>query len=452
MSISKTKEFWTPLSIDRQRRAAFHDPFRNLCSPSIGLALFLIGMHLLYFLPLLIPATREDGPASGTYRFVVMAQLLILAGAFLETRNTGFWLLKRHPLWTAWGALSISVMTVTSLLGGGGLLEIITPQLAFFWMLFVPALALRMRNWPWLLLTFFLHTVFGCIYAVYEIFILGHATRDELLFSDNFQFVGTGVYATVFLLLLLPILRGKAFSCIAVGGFLIACLQSFFAAKRYPILLIPVQVLLFAYCANRTGYFRGSKLLGAGLILSVLMPMIYLMLDGQLGQNITGKTMLAQEQFMARMTSKGDINSTIAENERWDEARGAVGSMDFLDWVIGRGPVSENLAPGMINSYMVHNSFLNCFYWGGVPLFIFMMIPLVWVLRLLWNTHKPLGLACAAFLLSRYLTFPGYMLYTPGVEWLLFCIVMGHCAWSEAEPSESIKLGLTQKFQIRPSA
>ena len=144
----------------------------------------------------------------------------------------------------------------------------------------------------------------------------------------------------------------------------------------------------------------------------------------------------ANEQFISRMTSKGDVSSTVIENERVDEFKGALSLMTWDSWLIGKGIISNEYAPCMILYGALHNSFLNLFFWGGIFLFLFVMNPLLWVVRVLWYDKDLLNLASASFMLFSYLSFFGAIVYTPGMGWLLFCMLMGRCTLSESNFSQ----------------
>jgi hypothetical protein len=419
--------------------SSFVATLRNLPRPSLGLVLFLVGMQLMYFLPLLIPANRVEGAALGTYRYLFMVRMLVLAGAFLEAKAGGFWLLKRYPTWTAWGIVTLALTTSTSLIAGGGVLDVVAVQHAFVWLLLVPAMALRPGNWTWLLMTIACQAAFGSTHALYQIFVAHVSTRIGLLEeNDTYQFVGAGLCMGSLLLMLLPSFREKWLKRIAIVAYVSMTIQSFFAAMRYPLLLVPAELLLVSYCAFRVARAHGGlfRWMMAGPPTLVFLFLAWVLVSSAFELQGT-KSMFADgsEQLVYRMTAEGSFRSTLSENKRWAEVRACMTSMSWTDWLVGKGFVTAWDDPEglyMDARFMVHNSFVNCFYWGGLPLFLMVMTPLVWAMKVLSRSDDPVAIGCAAFMLTVYLKFPAYLIYTDSTFWLLFCIATGRCAWNAA--------------------
>ena len=416
---------------------------RSLKKPGFGLVLFLIGMHLMYFLPLLIPSSMKDGAAASTWRYGILARILIFAGAFLEAKASGFWLLKRHPIWTGWSIVAIFLTSIISVMDGAGFIEILTRQHAFIWMLLIPAVVLRSNNWVWLLMTLTVHAVIGILHGLYQIVGVGEASRVALILeNDRYLFFTSALYMGLFLLLLTPSFRVKSLRVLAISAYVVLCINEFFAAQRYPLLLIPAELLILTYCVFRTTLVRGAIFRGAMVLLLALALIACIWQFVQTAPETQGiKTMVidADEQLMKRMTNKGDFSSTISNNERWAEVIAGMKSMTWWNWLIGKGVVPTDLAPGMIVAGGIHNTYANSFYWGGIPLFIMVIIPLLWALKVFWRSREPVGLGCAAFMLIVYLKFPAYVITTDTLYWLLFCIALGCCARSEALLTQALR-------------
>ena len=418
---------------------SFINTCKNLKKPSTGLILFLIGMQLKFFVPLLVPSSREEGAAFGTYRYSFIAGLFIIAGAYIETRSTGYWLLKRYPVWTALGLYSLAVMISISYVQGQPVLSIYSQAQSFIWMFIVPSIMLRAKNIPWLIISFMLHAIIGSLYMLYVVFVLGFITRESLLFNDGYVFLMSCGYMALLLLFLVPKLSGKLFPLIAVGVYLVSSIVLYLSAFRFAVLMIPFQVILLVFIAYRTGFSHRVNILQISSVLVIIFISFFCVnaiVFGDKENIVSNFIMDANEQFISRMTSKGDVSSTVIENERVDEFKGALSLMTWDSWLIGKGIISNEYAPGMILYGALHNSFLNLFFWGGIFLFLFVMNPLLWVVRVLWYDKDLLNLASASFMLFSYLSFFGAIVYTPGMGWLLFCMLMGRCTLSESNFSQ----------------
>lgn len=408
---------------------------KNLKIPSIGLVLFLVGLNLLYYIPVLIPSSRESGSSSGTYRYVFGAQLLILLGSFLETKASGYYFIKRYPIWVIISVITLITTSCLSRITGFQWFDIFISQEPFIWLLFVPAVALKYNNILWLIIILLIQALFGSIHSIYEIFIIGNTTREALLNqSDTFIFFGQSTYMSVFLLLLIPIFKSKYLTFIAVISYFIDCMNSFLAAKRYPILLIPVIFSLLIYLYYRRG-IRVTKISYSKYFFAIITSFILIFtifIFNSKNESINNDMIyVATKQISERFNEKGNITNTINENKRWDESNGAIGIMTLENWLIGKGVLNNQFNEGMIVVGGVHNSYLNSFFLGGISLFLMLIIPLFMALKVLYYSHNPIRLASAAFIFFIYLKFPAFGVYTISSSWLLFCLLIGSCAISE---------------------
>jgi hypothetical protein len=150
------------------------------------------------------------------------------------------------------------------------------------------------------------------------------------------------------------------------------------------------------------------------------------------GNDVLGS---AYHGLMKRMLEKGSFVETVRRNNRWIEIQESMSTMRGLDWVIGKGAGaswrSRRFAGGE-ERFMVHNTWLNCFFWGGTWLFIAVVFPLIWASKVFFKSRNVIGLSFASFVIYTYLKFPSYLITMPTHEWILVCVAVGGCAYYEA--------------------
>jgi len=432
-------------NIENNGAYSFSDIWSKLRRPSNGLIIFLIGMNMQYILPLLIPNSRVEGAALGTYRYIFIFKLLIIIGAYIETKKTKFLLLRKYPYWTALGIFSLVIMTYLLYRQGNTVLQIYEALHPFVWVFLVPSFMIASRNMYWLIITFMLHATISIVYMLNIVFFQELLSRNALLNVEQFTFFISCGYMSIFILFLLPKLSGILFPSIAIMMYIVLSFVLYLSAFRYAILLIPVQLLLLVIFAYRTGLsgklMRISfKLLFIIFVLTVVVSTLFIMDINSEAQYYID---IAANNFNDRM--KKNLFSTIIENERVDEIKGALTLMSLESWVLGKGPYSNEIAHGMILYGAIHNSYINLFLWGGILLFLFIMNPLLWVLKALLYNKNIITLASAGYIFICYLRFPAAIVYSSNLEWLLFCLLIGRCAVSESVFSENHSVQLLKK-------
>jgi len=421
----------------------------NLGRPSPGLTLFLMGFHGLFFLPLVFPTTYDTG-RSAVLRYYVLAYLLICCGAWLETEASGMWLLKRRQLWVAIAALSLSVMTIQGKLDGEEIVIIFTRIVPFVWLLLVPAVGMHARNWPWLWLSLLAHAVVGASYALPAFFIEGATSRQTIINMEGQNFLTMCLYMAFFIILMLPVMHSRSLMLGAFCLFGVHVLYALFSASRLTWFLIPVMILMLAYARFRSGQlqmFVRRFFLGA-LTALLLVLLLALVVDSSILQQVFPTVELEQAygELMSRMLEKGSVIDTIRENERWDETSESMATMHGMDWIIGKGVGAKwvcwkfgklGIDP---DRSMIHNTWLNSFYWGGVILLVVLAMPLVWILRVLLRSTSTAGICCASVVLLTYIKFPAFLVTLPTHEWIMLCLALGACACHESVlPRRSLK-------------
>ena len=404
----------------------------NLKKPSLGLGLFLLGSCGMYFLPLIFPTNQYDPSPAGTFRYLFLSLILVTVGSALEMHASNWWLIKRKPLWVLVVIAAIGWLTVYSVINGEPVISVIYTSFPFYWLVLVPAISWRPRNWAWIWVMFLIQVPIGIAFSVNTFFVSGIATRMEINYLTGKNFLAISLYMGVFMFLFLPALRGRVLIWMTVAAFGFQLLQAFFYSSRLPLLLIPVEILLILFI-----YFR---LYGVGAasrrIVAAAMPLFLLsvVLLATNGADWAGLFSKGYEALRGRMLEKGTLANTILENERWYESQSVLATMDPADWLIGQSLSARWSAAGLVgaeNRRMVHNTWLNAFYWGGILLFLAITIPIFGALRVFLRSRNPISLVCASYLLLIYLKFPAYLITTATHEWILFCLALGVCVWEE---------------------
>lgn len=407
----------------------------HLKKPSLGLSLFLLGFNGMYFHPMIFPQSQFDPAPLRTFRYLFLSLVLVTIGAALEMRASNWWLIRRKPVWVFLTIAAIGWMTVHSVVEGEPIISVSYTSFPFYWLILVPAVGLRRQNWAWIWVMFLIQAPFGVVYSVRAFFIEQVVTRMELNYLVGKNFLAICLYMSVFLFLFLPALRGRALIGIAMGLFGFHILQAFFYTSRLPILLLPVEILLVFL-----GYFR---IYGLGRAFHRIIPvvanvglviLIFWFSWIAMGENFANLFEKAYDPFVQRMLEKGTVMDTILENERWYESQSVLATMKPTDWLTGQGLSARWSAlsfAGGEERRMVHNTWLNAFYWGGILLFLAIALPFFGVIRVFVRTRSPVVLACASYLLLTYAKFVSYVITTSTHEWILFCLALGVCAWEE---------------------
>ncbi len=410
----------------------------GLKRPSLGMALFLIGLNCLFFLPLLYPKALYQGAQAGTYRYYFLSWLLISAGGIMETVKHGFWLIRRKPFWALVVVTSLALMTTQGLLEGEPLYSILYKTFPFYWLLFVPAIGVHERNWSWIWLTFFLHVTISILYSFNAFFIQGATSRIAIVQLSGQNFLAESFYMSAVLFLMLPVMRGRIIKGVTLALLGAHLLLSLFFFSRLAWFLLPVQLCMLLYIS-----FRERKLLltlpktiFSLLLLGIAFGVIWVAFnDSSIFLQIVSSINNAFAGLTGRFLEKGTLLDTVLQNERWYESRVVITSMKNTEWLFGKGLAARWSAAGFAQGeirYMVHNTWLNAFYWGGIPLFLAITIPLIWTFRVLLRFSNVEALCCAAYLLVTYLTFPFYLRTTISLEWVPFCLFLGVCVWYDS--------------------
>jgi hypothetical protein len=412
----------------------------DLKKPSLGLILFLIGFHGMYIVPLLFPHRLFEPSPDSAFRFYYASWLLISAGGVLETFAGGLWWIRRKRLWAAVLATAMSIMTTISLLSEESVLSISYKSFPFYWMLLLPAVGLKPRNWPWLWLSFLIQAPVGIFYSLDAFVVRGVTTRLATFEMVGQNFLGQCLYMATFLFLMLPIFRDKRLRVLALGLFGLENLRCFFISNRYTWFLLPVEVLMVMYVTSRSrGTFPTLQRFFVKALFAVLLVVSLSLAIGQsqLIGTLTPTFGEAYEGLIQRMGG-GSVHDAIADDNRWLELTIVSGTMDKMDWVFGKGLGARWSDPFYANwdeRFMVHNTWVNSFYWGGICLALGVTWPILWAIRVILYSHSTAGICSAMYLLLLFMKFPAYLVTLPSLEWLLFCLALGVCVYDDRDPS-----------------
>jgi hypothetical protein len=411
--------------------------FNNLKLPSIGMLLFLVGFNGMYFLPLIFPLALYQDALPSTYRYYLIAWAFVTAGGIAELFVSRFWLLRRQPIWAVLLLGSIVVMTIQGLFNGELGITILSRSFPFLWLLFVPAIGLRKQNWPWLWITLLFHIPISIVFSLYAFFIQNATSRWAILSLVGENFLMQATYMTVFMILTIPLQRSWGLKIISTLVLGVYALLSLFYFSRLNALLIPIIIFLVFYI-----YFRTSKRFETVknsvlwlLPIALMFGLFWVAVQRSTSSGAVGAPIgSAYSSLVQRFTQHGTVLNTMLQNERFIELRAVTATMSPLDWLIGKGLgvawSNIDFAGGELR-YMVHNTWLNAFYWGGVGLFLAITIPLFWAIRTLLRSRDKTALSCAALMLIMYISFPAFFKTYTTLDWCLFCLVAGTPLWLE---------------------
>jgi len=415
------------------KRVSLVSILSKLRKPSLGLLFFLLGLNGMYFLPMLFPMALRQEAQSGTYRFYMLSWFLIIIGGILETRTSGLWLIRRKRSWAILLLSALVLMTIISTLDSEPLISIFNKSIPFYWLLLVPAIGVQARNWPWLWAVFISQAMIGISFSLYAFFSKGATSRLATIDMEGQNFLSTCLYIAIFMFLMIPMVRGKLFKILILCTFSVELLRTVFFAHRMIWFLLPAIIMMLVYISFRSKMQEGVRLRSiVGLILSFILFISIILLLANSPSVMKAHPVLEQayQELMNRMLEKGTLLDTILQNERWLEAETVVGTMEGLDWVFGKGLAARWSNPLFARGEernMVHNTWLNAFYWGGVFLFLALFFPLLWVIRIFLRSYNRAALCYAGFALFIYMKFPSYLITFKTPEWILFCLALGAC-------------------------
>jgi hypothetical protein len=135
-----------------------------------------------------------------------------------------------------------------------------------------------------------------------------------------------------------------------------------------------------------------------------------------------------------RWMAEGSVEKTITENDRWDEIKVVASQMSPLDWLIGKGADAQwrdvTFIYGGGERPVVHFSYMDFIFRGGIGLLIIMLFPLIWAYRAFRRSRDPLTLGAAASVLVVYLSMASANQIDMNLNWLLIALCMGRCFWA----------------------
>lgn len=413
-------------------------------SLSLGMLLFLIGFNLMYFLPLIYPKTLFENEISGSYRYYALAWTLISLGGLLEALQRRLLFFRRKPLWTLLAVFTIIMLVSRSYFSGDPLSIIIQRISPFLWILLLPSIGLWKENWKWLWLTFLVQAAVSLPYTLNAFFFQGLVTRSAIINFEGQNFLAISFYMAVFVFLMLPTIRNRSLRIISIVLFVNYLMYSLFFARRLVWFLLPFYLIgmVFIYFRSRTKQKGFSfRLAIDGIVITTIFTLLFFVNTSSFSSDLSSMVETGYDGLLDRMFIGGTIQNTILENERLVEFNIVVSKMSGLDWLVGKGINatwrSTLFASGQ-QRYMVHNTWLNSFYWGGLFLFLVVTWPILWGLRILITERNITTLGYALFVVLTYLTFPSYLVTYVTHEWILFSIALGAII-GNAKPSERLK-------------
>jgi len=443
-STSSMRQKETLLEGQRDVTALFGDVsfggiIANIRPPSIGLVFFLVAINCIFILPIIFPGLNTEARTS-TARFAyAAASALLFVGGICEMIRGGMWSIRHQCLWLLLTSTVILFMIARGFLESADIYLLLRNAGIFALLLTLPAIAVHRDNWPWLWLTFIVHAWIGLPMFYYVIVSEQLTSRSVFLASELARVAGASIYLSSFLFLMLPILRGRWLRLLAILLFTTGLVSALLVGKRGPWFHAAITLCILTFVMFRIhGVHRylarvlpRASLAFASIFLVFVLGFVAFFSSHDKSA-IHEVLASSYRDLEARMLQMGSVTETILQNERWMEVEGFFSAMDPMDWIFGKGLTGHWGATGFHQGqevFMVHNTWLNCFFWGGVGLFLVVFWPLLWALRVILFSKSPVGMCCAGVVLQTYWMFPFYRITGLTPRWILLCIVIGVCRW-----------------------
>jgi hypothetical protein len=315
------------------------------------------------------------------------------------------------------------------------------------------------ENWPWLWTVFIIEAMLG-LPIFYYAMISGELTSREVYFgSENRAMAEYSVYLGELFFLMIPVMRSRWLRLLAIAVFSSILLTALIGGKRGQFFHAGFSVLLLLFIMVRTHGFHYylTRILPKttvvyGMLVIVGLMAVTVLVNPHTFSVIHEIVTTAYEELGSRMTQFGSTNEMLMKNERWAEIDGVVSCMSSMDWVFGKGLAGVWSSPDVFRGQerdMVHNTWLNCFFWGGAGLFLVVAWPILWSLRVIFFSKSTAAMCCAAYMLLIYWKFPFYDISKITPSWILFSLMIGACRWESATMSRPVAFRAAAKSLVR---
>jgi hypothetical protein len=408
--------------------------------------LFLIGFNVQFLVPLLLPMAR-GGEFSDTLRYYLVGFTVMFLAGGLALMGFGRMRTAQRS-YSYWGGALLFVLLLAaahSLIKGHSIYYDFRHFVAYLCLLVLPALGYNRKCWPILNKFIILHTFVGSAYIIFVLSTRNIALRTELYEVGGYNVIASSLYAIQYIIITYPIQTrlGKTSALVGTAAWL---LYSLFLNHRITFILFPLDLLLLLVIMKRLNMIKQALFRSLIIGIFILVPLLLGMSQAyraisqsELAQRLSIGVAKTQEKF----TQAGDLSSTFVKNVRWTEIRIAAGQMGITHWLMGKGLAATWQHPQLYDGMprrVVHFSYMNYLFHGGIPLLILLLVPLIWIIRAFFGGKDPFVICCAAYLLTQYLTMASYSIVQWTLGWALFCLCIGVCLkQADGTPSEEIQ-------------
>ena len=428
-------------SIDANKKSFQKSSVFSMQRIGVSKLLLFSGMTVAFFTRWLGQSIELRGEMVGsdTFRYNLIAYLLILFGAyiaFLES-NGGVILKQRfYRIWLFLYFSLVTIMVVRSYSEGVGIISVLWNSITY---LLVIVMFFGQRDSFWLRLNRILviFTILGILYGAF-VFIniqLPHGMtffQRSIAIESDLGLFNSLLFAAPFLLLTFPI-QSKGAQIISVLGCLFITINGILTLTRSTVLQGILPFLLAYFIWRRVKGGRGA----ARLFIKISVLLVFLVfIIWASGWTSRIGLVYSWEALVNRATLGGSFVKYTLEDFRFAETKFVADKMSWGEWLLGRG-VSGRWSgvvyyekegrifySNVVERGMVHIGYMHLVFRGGIfLLLLFIIFPLGAGWWALFNSGDIWTLAAAAMMVrySVNLLWGGYTSPSVGLVLLYFC-------------------------------
>jgi hypothetical protein len=401
--------------------------------------MFLGAFNIYYLLPFLFAAEKATY-VLGSYKYYYGTYILTLltalgSGALASRGRVGG---RRLRSWQIAYACALVFMIGNALFRGENPDNIFTYGLIYFTISAVSSLGSERGSWRMLTRILEIHALFGCLFVVWHFFVEGIVSRNLIYLTSGFNVLLTALYPGTFLFVTLP---GQSWFRKATGivTFILQTLQGYFQWLKFTSVLWPIHVLFLGLVQwrRKRPTTLPSRPIWVGAFLGGISLMVVVWIaateisDGHKSSDsaLLDPIVRGVEGTNKRWQEGGTALETTSDDLRWLEVRWVVSKMEWYEWLTGCGMGATWLSPNLyrgVERPMIHFSYMDFVFRGGVGFLILMLVPLWNAFIVLKRSRDTLSLGCAATVIIGYITMASYNISNMTSGWILFALCIGH--------------------------
>lgn len=428
-------------SIDANKKSFQKSSVFSMQRISVSTLLLFSGMTIAFFTRWLGQSVELRGEMVGsdTFRYNLIAYLLILFGAYIAFLESNGGVILKQRFYRIWLLLYFSlftIMVVRSYFEGAGIFSVLWNSITY---LLVIVMFFGQRDNFWLRLNriLVLFTILGILYSAF-IFVnmqLPHGMtffQRSMTIESDLPLLYSLLFAAPFLLFTFPI-QSKGVQIISVLGCLMIIMSGILSLTRSLILQGILSFLLTYFICLRVKRGRGIARLFIKISVLLVFLVFIIWASGWISR---AGLVYSWEALVNRATLGGSVVKQTLEDFRFDETKFVADQMSWSEWLLGRG-VSGRWSgvvyyeqedrvfySDVVERDMVHIGYMNLVFKGGIfLLLLFIIFPLGAGWWALFNSRNIWTLAAAAMMVrySVSLLWGGYTSPNVGLVLLYLC-------------------------------